>query len=188
MRNFLRTFIHPEHEEDPEHSEISEAANILQVGEFQLLQLAYFDWHGQELSEKEQNRLFAAYMLDKQVTPWMRHYARKIIELNAQGQLDFQDPVYHRYDHEFGKPLLPGQRHFIWVVLLLLLAIVGIIILSMCTVQKSGSVFPPYFGDQELRVIQADGKTMQQTPDHSTALFKVLSRIRNESVDRVLVL
>jgi len=159
MRNFLRTFIHPEHEEDPEHSEVSEAANILQVGEFQLLQLAYFDWHGQELSEKEQNRLFRGYMLDKQVTPWMRHYARKIIELNVQGQLDFQDPVYHRYDHEFGKPIQQGRRYFLWAVLLLSLFIIGSILIGQVTVEKNGSLFPPYFGDKEIQVIQAGGKT-----------------------------
>ncbi len=157
MRNFLRTFIHPEHEEDPEHSEVSEAANILQIGEFQLLQLAYFDWYGQDLSEKEQNRLFAAYMLDKQVTPWMRHYARRIIELQQQGRLEYNDPVYHRYDHEFGKKVQRGTQRFIWAVVLLAIAIFGSILLSQVSVQKGGSLFPPYFGDQELKTIQAQG-------------------------------
>lgn len=39
----LKTLFNPEHDEHPERAEIARAANLLQVGEFQLLQLAYKD-------------------------------------------------------------------------------------------------------------------------------------------------
>lgn len=43
--NFWETLLHPDKEEleNPERRVIANAANILQVGEFQLLQLAYRD-------------------------------------------------------------------------------------------------------------------------------------------------
>ena len=49
MINFIKTLVRPDQEEDPERTVVARAANILQVGEFQLLQLAYHDWYGQEL-------------------------------------------------------------------------------------------------------------------------------------------
>ena len=43
MGGFFHTLIKPDHDDDPEQGVIAEAANILQIGEFQLLQLAYFE-------------------------------------------------------------------------------------------------------------------------------------------------
>ena len=44
--NLFETLIHPDREEHPERAEVARAANLLQIGEFQLLQLAYQDWFG----------------------------------------------------------------------------------------------------------------------------------------------
>ena len=41
MTGFFQTLIQPDREEHPERALIARAANLLQVGEFQLLQLAY---------------------------------------------------------------------------------------------------------------------------------------------------
>jgi len=44
-KKFVRTLLCPEREEtNLEADEIARAANILQIREFQLLQLAYKDW------------------------------------------------------------------------------------------------------------------------------------------------
>ena len=51
MNGLLRTLIKPDWDDDPKRSEILDAANLLQVGEFQLVQLAYKDWYREELSE-----------------------------------------------------------------------------------------------------------------------------------------
>jgi|TARA_B100000959_G_scaffold117704_1_gene123630 hypothetical protein len=48
--SFLRTFLQPDYEELPERTLVGNAANILQIGEFQLLQLAYFEWLEQEMT------------------------------------------------------------------------------------------------------------------------------------------
>ena len=54
------------------------AANQLQVGEFQLLQLAYKEWFGEDLPEALVSKLFTSYMLHNYVPHWARHYARRM--------------------------------------------------------------------------------------------------------------
>ena len=150
MQNFFKTLLHPDHDDDPERSLISRAANILQIGEFQLLQLAYNDWHGSEIAGTELDRLFGDYMLRQQVTHWMRHYARTIIDGYESGQIDIDEPYYHRYDHTYTRYEHDGRRKFITAVMILIIAIFGSILLSHWTIQGKGSIFPPYFGHEDL--------------------------------------
>ena len=148
MQKFFQTLINPDHDDDPERSLITNAANILQIGEFQLLQLAYNEWHGSEVSGPELDQLFGDYMLRQRVTHWMRHYARNIVDLYASGNLDIDAPDYHRYDHTYHHQ--HGRRKFITAVAFLTVAIFGSILLSYLSIQHSGSVFPPYFDSKEL--------------------------------------
>ncbi len=53
MNGLLRTLIKPYWDDDPKRSEILDAANLLQEGEFQLVQLAYKDWYREELPENK---------------------------------------------------------------------------------------------------------------------------------------
>ncbi|MCH7542778.1 MAG: hypothetical protein IIB65_03995, partial [Proteobacteria bacterium] len=46
MSNLFQTLMRPDREESEQRAEVARAANLLQLGEFQLLQLAYHDWHG----------------------------------------------------------------------------------------------------------------------------------------------
>ncbi len=63
--NLWETLLHPDKEEleNPERRVIADAANILQVGEFQLLQLAYRDWFCEDLPEDQADGLFQSYMV-----------------------------------------------------------------------------------------------------------------------------
>lgn len=107
--NLWEALLHPDKEEleNPERRAISDAANILQVGEFQLLQLAYRDWYDEDLPEAMIDRLFRSYMIDGVVPPWARHYARKIVRKEQSGRLDYQQRRYHRYDCDYNQ----GGRH-----------------------------------------------------------------------------
>ena len=51
--NFFDVLLHPDREELEigERALVGMAANILQVGEFQVLQLAYMEWFGKDLPE-----------------------------------------------------------------------------------------------------------------------------------------
>ncbi len=77
---------------------LAEAANRLGVGEFQIFQLSYNEWHGNDLDEKLMERVFFEYLTADKVPPWARHYARRIIDQFDQDELQYNDPHYHRYD------------------------------------------------------------------------------------------
>ncbi len=51
MNGLLKTLVKPDWDDNPKRSEILQAANLLQIGEFQLIQLAYKVWYQQELPE-----------------------------------------------------------------------------------------------------------------------------------------
>jgi hypothetical protein len=45
MNGLLRTLVKPDWDDSPKRSEVLNAANLLQIGEFQLIQLAYKAWY-----------------------------------------------------------------------------------------------------------------------------------------------
>jgi hypothetical protein len=150
--NFFSTLLHPDREEleMEERMIVSSAANILQVGEFQLLQLAYREWFGEDLPEAMVSQVFTAYMLRNEVPHWARHYARLILMREEQGSLAENDASYHRYDHEYHTSVPRGVQQFCLVVGLLSLALVsGILVANNAAVQPT-SVLPPYFERDEL--------------------------------------
>ncbi len=65
MNGLLKTLIRPDWDDDPKKSEILHAANLLQIDEFQLIQLAYKIWHNEGLPESRINKLFSEYMFTR---------------------------------------------------------------------------------------------------------------------------
>ncbi|MCW8835400.1 MAG: hypothetical protein OQJ99_03405 [Rhodospirillales bacterium] len=163
--NFFKVMISPDREEleNAERSQVADAANLLEVGEFQFLQLAYHDWYAEDLPEALIDKLFADYMLRSAVPNWARHYARKILELEEGGALDSNDPIYHRYDHAYGTGIPLRFRQFVAVATVLSGVVGGILIIAgqstdTITVQ---SVLPPYFTDEELRAVTTNPEGSQ---------------------------
>ena len=150
MAGFFQTLIHPEREEDPEMSVVAQAANILQVGEFQLIQLAYHDWFGFDMPAAQIDRIFAAYMLHGAVPHWARHYARKVIDHTSRGALDMDHPDFHRYDAEYVTHVPRGTRRF-WVAcaVLALFMVGGLLVGEMSSFEPT-SVLPPFFEEKDL--------------------------------------
>jgi len=147
---FLDVFVHPDREEDPERGEVARAANLLQIGEFQLLQLAYRKAYGKDLEEAHIDRLFAAYMMHGDLPSWALRYARHIVDLDNRGMLTDQDPTYHRYDSDYYSDVPEGVPKFIVAVGLLFAVIGGAIAIGHFSGYKSNSVLPPYFEKGEL--------------------------------------
>ena len=102
MRDFLHTLIKPDWDDDPNRSEILNAANLLQIGEFQLIQLAYKVWYKENLPEDKINKIFEEYMINGIIPIWVTYYAIDIIKLDNANVLNGYDEKYHVYDHEFG--------------------------------------------------------------------------------------
>lgn len=149
--DFFETLIHPDKEDDPERAEVANAANLLQIGEFQLLQLAYKDWYGDDMPEGLIDRLFHSYMLYSDVPHWARQYARKINMLEQREELDDLDPAYHVYDADYHTFVLGGTRKFLVAATILFVCIGGGLWLADMASGEGGSVLPPYFTERELR-------------------------------------
>ena len=172
--NFFKTLLHPDQEEleHAERVEVCQAANLLQVGEFQFLQLAYREWFGKDLPEALVSRLFTTYMLNNEVPHWARHYARVILMREANGSLIENDSRYHRYDHDYHTMVPRGVRRFCAAVgILAFLMVSGLLVAQMAaddqreaaqrvvpvtdeadvvSVQRAGVCFPPCVRDSEL--------------------------------------
>ena len=155
----LKTLLHPDHEDDPERGQISHAANLLQVGEFQLLQLAFVDWYGREMTKTESDAAFNAFMLRGQAPAWLRSYARKIIDMEENGELDINNRRYHRYDNEYFSTVLPnGVRRFIVAVTIVTGVLGGGIAMASYTVSHTGKctdMLPPCLTEAELQQSEA---------------------------------
>jgi hypothetical protein len=143
--SLIETLIRPDKEVQDDRSEVVKAANLLQVGEFQLLQLAFYDWHKRDMPDAVIDRLFANYMLHSEVPFWARQYARKIIAQDAAGELNDQEPYYHRYDADYHTDVPDGLRKFVWAASIIMIAIFGSILLADLVTRSGGSIFPPYF-------------------------------------------
>lgn len=146
--NLLEVLINPQGEEleAGEKALVCSAANVLQIGEFQLLQLAYADWFGRDLPEGLVDRLFASYMLRDEVPAWARHFARAVLTLDAAGRLDPDHPDWHRYDHDYrGNPPGNGALRFAVAAGAIGAALTAAIVIAGAAVTAPTSLLPPYF-------------------------------------------
>jgi len=152
-KSLWQTLLRPdaEEKEDMDRAEVGRAANLLQVGEFQVLQLAYHEWHNEELPSSITDRVFHDYMIYGEVPHWARHYARQIIRLGDQDRLHEHDPRYHRYDHEYETHVPGGVRRFCIAVACITLFLGGGIIVANHAVKNPISLFPPYLDAEDVK-------------------------------------
>ncbi len=150
MKLFQLLFEPDREEAEQGQDEIAEAANLLQTGEFQLLQLAYYDAFGRDLPESETSRLFALYMIEQRVPAWARAYALRILERNQHGTLDDGNPAYHRYDRDYITSVPNGIRRFWLATMWCAAVLVGGIAVATWVVDEPTSLLPPYFERSEV--------------------------------------
>lgn len=150
MAGFFQTLLRPDQEEDSDRAEVVTAANLLQVGEFQLLQLAYYAWHGEEMPEAANDTIFRSYMVLSRVPAWARHYARRVIELDEAGELDDSDPRYHRYDVDCFRAKPHGARRVVLALCCIAFVMGSSLFAGHLAPATVTSVLPPYFSEREL--------------------------------------
>ena len=152
--NVFDALVHPDREEDADRAGVVHAANLLEVGEFQLLQLAFREWYGREMRKSEQESFFRSVFLEKNTPIFLRHYARKIVSSDSRGDLRSHALAYHRYDSgAFDCSLPSGVRHFVGVTTLLIGVLVGSLVMAHFTVGQLGSCtdpLPPCLTAQDL--------------------------------------
>ena len=155
MNGLLKTLVKPDWDDNPKRSEILDAANILQIGEFQLIQLAYKVWFREDLPENKINKIFEEYMIRGIMPIWVTYYAKDIIKLDNANVLNGYDEKYHVYDHEFGTYIYDNkQRRRRGVLYATIIAIVFIashyMAINYVDDEGSAGFYPPYI---EKRVV-----------------------------------
>ena len=102
MNGLIKTLVKPDWDDNPKRTEILHAANLLQIGEFQLIQLSYRAWYKEDLPEEKINKIFSEYMISGIIPIWVTYYALDILKMENAQVLNSHDDKYHVYDHEFG--------------------------------------------------------------------------------------
>ena len=149
MNGLLKTLVKPDWDDSPKRSEILHAANLLQVGEFQLIQLAYKVWYNKELPEERINKIFKEYMISGIIPIWVTYYARDIIKMDDAKVLDSFNERYHVYDHEFGKHIdNENQRRRRGIFYSMIIAFVFIashyMAANYVSIDEPAGFYPPY--------------------------------------------
>jgi hypothetical protein len=153
MKDFLHTLIKPDWDNNPKRSEILNAANLLQIGEFQLIQLAYKVWYKEDLPENKINKIFEEYMIRGIIPIWVTYYAKDIIKLDDANILYGYDEKYHVYDHEFGEYIYDNKyrrKRGIQYAAIIILVFIIIHFMAVNYTEEPAGFFPPYI---EKRVV-----------------------------------
>jgi hypothetical protein len=147
MNGLLKTLIKPDWNENPKKSLIIQAANLLQIGEFQLIQLAYKSWYSKELPEDRINNIFTAYMLTGIIPIWVTYYAGDILKLDKANLLDSYNTKYHIYDNEFGESITDEKKRKkrgIVYALIIFFIFIGGYYMAITFSGESAGFYPPY--------------------------------------------
>ena len=155
MNGLLKTLIKPDWDDNPKRSEILHAANLLQIGEFQLIQLAYKVWYKEDLPEEKINKIFSQYMITGIIPIWVTYYAKDILKLERANVLDSYNEKYHVYDYEFGEHIhneIQRKKRGILYTILIGFVFIASHYMAIHYVQdeESAGFYPPYI---EKRVV-----------------------------------
>ncbi len=86
---------------------------------------------------------------------WARHYACRIIGLDAAGSLDDRDAAYHRYDPQFRTVEPEGVRKFCTAAALIVAVLGASLWFSHNPLERHTSqMFPLYVSDRDSGVIK----------------------------------
>jgi len=147
VNGLLKTLVKPDWDDNPKRSEILHAANLLHIGEFQLIQLAYKVWYKENLPEKKMNNIFSEYMITGIIPIWVTYYARDIIKMERADVLNSYDEKYHVYDHEFGEYIHDNKqrkKRGIFYTIIIGIVFIGTHYMAANYVEEPAGFFPPY--------------------------------------------
>ena len=147
MNGLLKTLIKPDWDDNPKRSLIIQAANLIQIGEFQLIQLAYKAWYEKNLTEEKIKKIFNEYMVTGIIPIWVTYYAEDIIKLDKANILDSYNKKYHIYDHEFGQHISDEKQRKsrgIFYTVLIGFVFVASHYLAINSVDEPAGFYPPY--------------------------------------------
>ena len=92
------------------------ASSALSVGEFRVFQIAYKEWFGKEADEDWIERYFVQYMFNDIVPQWVRHFAKRVLILDENGDLDANRFGIERPGPATNSQKWRGVEAFAWVI------------------------------------------------------------------------
>ncbi len=128
--------------DEPEAEDVRNAAAILDIREFDLFRIAYFQWHGNNVGDADLEPFFAGYMFKAVVPPWVRHFSRTVVRLDQEGRLR---PEQFGLRQLVATPRMVGRGIRYAVVLMLVLATLLVLAEFSHEVLVSGCQFPPCY-------------------------------------------
>ena len=147
MNGLLKTLVKPDWDDNPKRSKILYAANLLEIGEFQLIQLAYKVWYKADLPEEKISNIFSDYMINGIIPIWVTYYANDIIKLDNVSKLNAFDEKYHVYDNEFGQ-YVPNKevrkKRGIFYLTIIVFVFFASHYMAATYVEEPAGFYPPY--------------------------------------------
>ena len=70
---------------------VAHTAGLLEITEYRVFQLAFFDWYGRHIRDYEAEDYFTAFMYYDRVPFWVRRFCHKIQDLREEGHLEPRD-------------------------------------------------------------------------------------------------
>ena len=151
---FFKAFLCSDAANKQDRMMVTSVANRLDIGEFQLLQIAFQHWYGREMQPEEQDEFFHDVFILGKTPAFLRHLSRRIYMRDIEWGLHEQ---HFRFNiHGFNavtvyKPV--DVRHFVKVFSLLLGVLFIFLLLALFTVRYDGrctTYFPPCLTDNDL--------------------------------------
>ena len=129
--------------------DIIKAAEALRISEYDFFRLSFQRWSGREPDEKKLEQAFVAYMFHQIVPPWVRHLAREVLALEAEGRLNIWTFGAQKYRHR-----LPPSRHggFYIAIMAAITALYCVALLDISYDPETSAPMPCY-GGQGFRII-----------------------------------
>lgn len=143
-KKFARNFARRKHFDEDIPADIEEVLDVaahLDIKEFQVFQLAYNWWHGQQSTDAAIEPFFVRYMFHDVVPHWVRQFTRMALRLKEEGRLS---PEYFGIEPEpaDSRMIAKGIRYGIYLVA----ALSTLIIVAHLTVEALGRcIFPPCY-------------------------------------------
>jgi len=151
LKGLWRALAHPEEDVHPDRILLADAANLLQIGEFQLLQLAGRQWLGRDLTPEEIDRWFRRLVYRDEVPQWARVYAREILRLDRDGKLNPDRVEYHHYDSRGGRQLQASGRNFLLIAAGTVGLMLVLLLVATRMVTNPVSMLPPFMDQDDDR-------------------------------------
>ena len=151
---FLKAFLCSDVAAKQDRMMVTSAANLLDIGEFQLLQIAFRQWYGREMQSDEQDKFFHDVFILGKTPAFLRHLSRRIYFRDVECNFHEQPSRFNipdLYSVRVDKPI--DVRHFVKVISLLLGVLFVFLLLALYTVRYDGqctTYFPPCLTDNDI--------------------------------------